>query len=293
MFGKRSQAKAEAKATAVSPEEPTAFTPGETEPGQTGFQPSEGTPDFVPEAANRSPDFAPAAVASAPVSDVPEIPGSLGSSSTPAASASSVIEEPADLPSLQAVEAARETDAISRPLPEPTSNFAESREISGPERGYSATPLSPASKRGLPSMAAPRTPIAPYKDPTRRIVDIPGSRRDTKPDDEGKKLIVGREIKLSGEISACDRLVVEGEVEANLTDAKAIEVAEQGLFKGTADIAEADISGRLEGTVTAREKLTVRAGGLIIGTVRYKTLVVEEGGLIKGTMECLDDEAPA
>ena len=34
----------------------------------------------------------------------------------------------------------------------------------------------------------------------------------------GKRLIVGQGIRLSGEISSCDRLVVEGEVEVTLND---------------------------------------------------------------------------
>ena len=37
---------------------------------------------------------------------------------------------------------------------------------------------------------------------------------------EGRKLVVGREICLSGEIKACERLIVEGRVEADLTDSR-------------------------------------------------------------------------
>ena len=57
---------------------------------------------------------------------------------------------------------------------------------------------------------------------------------------EGKKLVVGREIELSGNISACDRLIVEGRVEAKLRDCRKIEVASSGFFKGNAEIDTAD-----------------------------------------------------
>src|SRR5262245_39920762 len=67
---------------------------------------------------------------------------------------------------------------------------------------------------------------------------------------ETKKLIVGREIVLSGQITSCDRLVVEGKVEASLTDSHAIEIADIGFFKGTAEIDSAEIAGRFEGTIT-------------------------------------------
>ena len=62
------------------------------------------------------------------------------------------------------------------------------------------------------------------------------------PDRYGKRLIVGKGIKLSGEISSCDRLVVEGEVEVTLNDTLALEIAsaaarlvvEEGLEYGAA-----------------------------------------------------------
>ena len=50
----------------------------------------------------------------------------------------------------------------------------------------------------------------------------------------GQKLIVGSEIELSGNISACERLVVEGRVEAHLHDCREIEIARTGTFKGSA-----------------------------------------------------------
>ena len=73
-----------------------------------------------------------------------------------------------------------------------------------------------------------------------------------KRDAETVKLIVGREISLSGEITACDRLVVEGSVEANLANCRDIDIAETGLFKGSASIDDVEIRGRFEGTLNVR-----------------------------------------
>src|SRR5262245_21925954 len=59
------------------------------------------------------------------------------------------------------------------------------------------------------------------------------------PDRYGKRLIVGKGIKLSGEISSCDRLVVEGEVEVTLNDTLALEIASSGRFTGGCEVEEA------------------------------------------------------
>src|SRR3546814_19128350 len=83
---------------------------------------------------------------------------------------------------------------------------------------------------------------------------------------ESKRLLVGKDISLSGEITACDILVVEGTVEATLEQSQLLEVTDTGTFRGKDQIEEAVIAGPFEGTLTARDKLTVRSTGRIIGT---------------------------
>ena len=104
-------------------------------------------------------------------------------------------------------------------------------------------------------------------------------------DTESRRLIVGREISLSGEITSCDRLVVEGSVEANLANCREIEIAESGLFKGSATIEEAEVRGRFEGSLTVRKRLIIRASGKVTGSVRYGQLEVEAGGQLTGEIQ--------
>ncbi len=110
-----------------------------------------------------------------------------------------------------------------------------------------------------------------------------GARPGDGPDP--KTLFVGREIGLNGEITACDRLVVEGQVEASLKDCQAIEIGETGLFKGAAEVRDADIRGRFEGKLTVHGRLMVRSAGKISGELRYGQLEVECGGQIIGQVE--------
>jgi cytoskeletal protein CcmA (bactofilin family) len=103
----------------------------------------------------------------------------------------------------------------------------------------------------------------------------------------GKRLIVGQGIRLSGEISSCDRLVVEGEVEVTLNDTLALEIASSGRFTGGCEVEDADISGVYEGDLTVRKRLIVRGSGKLTGTVRYGELELERGGQIAGNISVL------
>ena len=166
--------------------------------------------------------------------------------------------------------------------PMPRSPFVDK----GPEMNPISKPPAPPAPTGLKQPEVPR-----------RVVDIPGTppRRPgveasglSGPSTDTRKLIVGRDISLSGEITACDVLVVEGTVEARLKDGRSIEIAETGLFKGSVEIDEADIAGRFEGDITVRGRLRVRSTGRINGSIRYGELEVEAGGRLKGDIQVIE-----
>ena len=128
---------------------------------------------------------------------------------------------------------------------------------------------------------------------SKRMVNMPGPIRPERfPSSPGdsRRLIVGREICLTGEITACNTLVVEGHVEATLNESHRIEIAESGYFKGKVDIALAEINGHFEGELIARERLIIRKSGRVAGKVAYTEIEIERGGEISGDIELISAE---
>ena len=104
----------------------------------------------------------------------------------------------------------------------------------------------------------------------------------------GSILSVGVNIKLKGvEISDCDSMVIEGEVEATV-NSKAMQIAKPGALKGTALIDVAEIHGTFEGELTARTRLIVHGTGRVSGKIRYGKLIVAEGGELSGDVQRLE-----
>jgi cytoskeletal protein CcmA (bactofilin family) len=102
---------------------------------------------------------------------------------------------------------------------------------------------------------------------------------------EARTLIIGRGISLSGNINSCDRLIVEGRIEANLQNCKHITVAEAGIFNGKAAIDDAEIRGRFEGDLVVRKRLLIRTGAHVSGTITYGEIEIEAGGRISGVLQ--------
>ncbi|MDB5744858.1 MAG: hypothetical protein JWR68_3173 [Polaromonas sp.] len=129
-------------------------------------------------------------------------------------------------------------------------------------------------------------PLSPASQPSSQplMARVPGHDGAAPAGGEGggSKLTVGPNIKLKGvEITDCDTLVVEGTVEATM-NSRVIQIAEQGAFKGSAEIDIAEIRGEFDGNLNVRQKLVIYATGKVTGTIRYGKLVVEEGGQLSG-----------
>ena len=135
---------------------------------------------------------------------------------------------------------------------------------------------------------APVTPAQPVQRPT-----LAPARAPVRDPSERRTLVVGRGISVQGTVQDAERLVVEGTVEASMIHATELAVAPGGMFKGEVEVEDAEIAGTMNGTLTARGSLIVRATGRVLGTARCRRLQVEDGGQISGQMEMLTDGARA
>jgi len=140
--------------------------------------------------------------------------------------------------------------------------------------GKSFTPLQPPGTPNSPVGNARPAAAAPRREAAER-----------------RTLVVGRGISLQGTVQDAERLVVEGTVEASMIHAAELAIAQGGVFKGAVEVDEAEIAGTLDGTLTARGTLILRATGKLLGTAKYRRLQVEEGGQISGQMQMMTEGA--
>jgi cytoskeletal protein CcmA (bactofilin family) len=135
--------------------------------------------------------------------------------------------------------------------------------------------MSAASRSAMPT--APVQPAAIAVEPSRAAT--PTSRPSAK-----RILTVGPDIQMKGEITSCDRVVIEGMVDATMRDVHTVELAETGSLKGTAEVEDAEISGAFEGDLVVRGKLTVYSSGRVRGNVTYGEIEIQRGGQISGNI---------
>ncbi len=164
-----------------------------------------------------------------------------------------------------------------RPNPSKEAPAMARTPFSAPSLGVPSTPVS-LPNTPAPSLVAPPRPVA-----------VPDRAPEVA---ERRTLVVGRGISVQGTVADAERLVVEGMFEATMIHATELSIAQGGVFKGEVEVEDAEIAGIIDGTLTARGNLIVRATGKVLGTARCRRLQVADGGQITGRIEMLTEGTP-
>ncbi len=152
-------------------------------------------------------------------------------------------------------------------------------------------PIATATATGSETTRRPADflqPLARRAD-QRPMTGQPGPATEKEP----RRLVVAQGIALSGSIEGCQRLIIEGKVEATLESCDTLEIAERGVFEGLAEVMQAEVRGLVDGELTVRGRLVIRATGRVTGRIRYQDLHIEAGGKLAGQIEALEEEPEA
>ena len=102
--------------------------------------------------------------------------------------------------------------------------------------------------------------------------------------DDSKTLIIPKSVNISGGLNGAEKVIIYGNFEYNDTRniANVMHVMPTGSLIGNGIIKVLIISGTVEGDFNITEKLIIKNGGRLVGNVKYKDIVIEEGGKILG-----------
>ena len=93
------------------------------------------------------------------------------------------------------------------------------------------------------------------------------------------KSILASNLKIKGDITEKDSLIVDGEIYGNI-NAETLESYENSNIKGNILTSESVIGGRLKGDINSN-KVHIKKTADVEGTIKQKTLSIEEGSILK------------
>src|SRR5438477_12918386 len=154
---------------------------------------------------------------------------------------------------------------------------------SGRQEGKTIKPAEHADQKPL----KPTEPVWTTTElpPTADLSSTPhaaGSQTRSPSEADVRTLIIGPGVSVKGEITSCNRLIVQGKIEAKLADCPNVIIKEGGVFNGESTTEEADVQGSFEGNLVVGKRLIVRATGRVSGKITYGEVEIERGGRICG-----------
>lgn len=128
----------------------------------------------------------------------------------------------------------------------------------------------PEEEKGLPA-PAPEPPPA-------RLAPNPQKT-------EAKNAVIGPQVKVSGELSGEEDILIEGRVEGKVTVTKSLRVGQNAQVNAEIRAHTVVIAGRVIGNVTAVERVEILPSGSLEGNIRSPKIAIAEGAQFKGSVD--------
>lgn len=97
---------------------------------------------------------------------------------------------------------------------------------------------------------------------------------------------ISQGIKIKGEVTGSEDLFVDGQVDGKLSLTNgSLTIGPNGTVKADVSAREVIVRGKVDGKVTARDKVALWSTGQVNGEVQTDRLAIEDGALLRGKVE--------
>lgn len=100
--------------------------------------------------------------------------------------------------------------------------------------------------------------------------------------------IIGEGTVLKGNVTVEGSIQVDGEFDGTIDATDTLVVGETGKVDGDATVANAAIGGRMYGNVFASGKIELQRGSQLLGDIKTRGLVIEDGVVFQGNCQMGD-----
>ncbi len=146
-----------------------------------------------------------------------------------------------------------------------------------PEDNRTTLNPSQTAQAGSASASAAPTPATPAP-----------ARETPKPADTQRADVghIGKSVVIRGELTGNEDLYLDGEVEGNinLRDHKLV-IGPNGKIKAGITARDVVVHGRVEGNISASERVELKRGCTLIGDVATQRIAIEDGAYFKGAID--------
>jgi cytoskeletal protein CcmA (bactofilin family) len=101
----------------------------------------------------------------------------------------------------------------------------------------------------------------------------------------GSKSIIAAEVEIIGTIKTEGSIRIDGNLEGELHSGGDVIVGKSAEIKGNLQVNSISVEGKINGNVTAKDKIELKTTAKVMGDIKSKRLAVEDGVTFVGRSE--------
>jgi cytoskeletal protein CcmA (bactofilin family) len=102
----------------------------------------------------------------------------------------------------------------------------------------------------------------------------------------GKAAVIGAGIKITGEISGSENILIEGRVDGSINlGGNDVTIGKSGQVKADVSAKAIRVAGEVNGDLKAKERVVISGSGNVRGNVVAPRVVLEDGAIFKGSID--------
>jgi cytoskeletal protein CcmA (bactofilin family) len=114
----------------------------------------------------------------------------------------------------------------------------------------------------------------------------PAPVKRAEPESARGTAVIGKAMRIKGEIYSQEDLYVDGEIEGTLElKEHCLTIGPNGKARSTIKAREAVVMGTIHGNVEARDKIAIRKDGRLVGDIKTAGIIIEDGAYFKGSID--------
>lgn len=105
--------------------------------------------------------------------------------------------------------------------------------------------------------------------------------------------MIGPNVRIQGELSGEEDIVVEGRVEGKITVTKMLRIGPQAQVNAEVKAQAVVIAGKVVGNVSATDRVEILASGSLEGNIKAPKIAIAEGAQFRGSVDMSGKPGPA
>ena len=107
----------------------------------------------------------------------------------------------------------------------------------------------------------------------------------------GSKNVLSSDVEINGTLKFAGELTFEGKLEGDIVSDGTLQLGDSTVINGNVNVNSVVVRGKVNGNITAKDKIEIKAKAELFGDIKASKLAIEEGVTFVGKTEVNPNKA--